>query len=123
MYACIHNNATQRLVDHEILEAPVNTSAPLGTNATFNCAVRGNRLLWRVNNQDLKTDDGIDSANERGIFIGPSSQSEHANRSSLIVLALDETNNTFKFACVADDGLPQQNIISIQVYLTVFGKL
>ena len=85
--------------------------------------MRGEALLWRVNNQDLKTDHNINLANTIGIFIGPSSQSEHANRSSLIVLASSEINNTFTFACVADDGVHHENMISATVYLAVFGEL
>ena len=59
---------------------------------------------------------------ENGIFIGPSSESEETNSSSLVVLASEQNNGTSSFACVADAGLGNMPNVGDSVYLTVFGR-
>ena len=45
-------------IEHAVLKAPQPATAPLGTNATFNCTVQhALELKWRINNLDIPLDE------------------------------------------------------------------
>ena len=97
----------------------MNTSAALGSNATFQCTVRNAGIKWRVHGEDIDWTENI--WNENGIYEGETLSSGSNSTSRLLVLA-SNNNAEFSFACVAS-GEPGQGeaIDSHKVYLSVFG--
>ena len=111
--------------DHMILEAPVNTSAPLGSNATFFCAVTRAEISWRLHGRNILLDDedAWSTAENNGVFRGEVFSNSTMNASELIVTASQENNRTFSIACSAFGGLSHSPLNSPNVLLTVFGRL
>ena len=111
--------------DHMILEAPVNTSAPLGSNATFFCAVTQAEISWRLNERNIPLDDedAWSNAENDGVFRGEVFSNSTINASVLIVTASKKSNRTFSIACSAFGGLSHPPFNSPNVLLTVFGRL
>ena len=103
----------------------MNTSAALGSNATFQCTVRNAEIKWRVNglNIDWNYQPSQSLANERGIYEGETWSNNTTNTSRLLVLATKKFNDTAEFgvACVAFGGVHHNAINSPEVYLSVFG--
>ena len=111
--------------DHMILEGPVATSAPLGTNATFYCTVQQAEISWRLNGQNIKLDDEVlwrRANNYSGVFRGEAWSNSTVNTSTLIATASEQINNTLRIACSAFGGYRSRVINSPYVFLTVFGK-
>ena len=107
------------------LEAPVNTSAPLGSNATFSCAVTQAEIRWRLNkiNLPLDDDDRWRNFENIGMFRGVEFSNSTVNASILIVTASPKINRTYSIACSAFRGYDHPLNNSQEVFLTVFGKL
>ena len=111
--------------DHMILVAPVATSAPLGSNASFYCAVTQAEISWSLNGRKIPLDDEDTwrMALNDGLFRGEIFSNSTLNASVLIVAATKENNMTFSIACSAIGKISHSPINSAEVYLTVFGKL
>ena len=122
MYNCMF--PLQYHTDHVFLEAPVNTSAPLGSNATFFCAVTQAEIRWRLNglNIPLDNEDKWRAYESIGMFRGEMFSNHTLNASVLIVTASKETNRTSSIACSAFRGYGNLPHNSPNVFLTVFGK-
>ena len=111
--------------DHRILQAPVNASAPLDSNATFYCAVTQAEISWRLNGRNILLDDehAWSIAEQDGLFRGEMFSNSTVNTSVLIIAASRENNRTFSIACSAFGGLSHLPRNSPNVFLTVFGQL
>ena len=100
-----------------------NGSAPINTNASFNCETNNSNLLsWRVvlpqhpdRNYDSRTQLQLDELNMRGIFVNNAS-------TSLTVLASKENNNTQIQCRFFHPFFPENNEFSETLNLTVLGK-
>ena len=80
--------------------------------------------MWAVNNHELTAERVVSAANEKEIYLLPSSTTNGVTSSSLIVLAWAITNITeLSYSCKAYSGIGIDPILSEPVYLTVFGKL
>ena len=104
----------------------MNTSAALGSNATFQCTVRNAEINWRVKefNIDWNSVPSQSLANEHGIiYEGETWSNNTTNTSRLLVLATEGFNDTanFELACVAFGGMGHESPKSDEVHLSVFG--
>ena len=102
----------------------MNTSTPLGSNATFFCAVTQAEISWRINGRNIALDDEVawSTAKNDGLFRGEVFSNSTMNASVLIVTASKQNNRTFSIACSAFGGLSHSPLNSPNVLLTVFGK-
>ena len=105
----------------------MNTSAPLGSNASFSCAVTQAEIRWRLDKLNIRLDDEDRWRNYEniGMFRGEDFvfSNSTVNASVLIVTASPEINRTFSIACSAFRGFGEPPNNSPEVFLTVFGKL
>ena len=86
--------------------------------------VRHASVVWAVNHHELTAERIVSAANEKGIYLLPSSTTNGVTSSSLIVLAWGITNITeLSYSCKAYSGIAFGPILSEPVYLTVFDKL
>ena len=103
-----------------ILEAPVQTTAPLGANATFRCTVVG-RIFWELDNVQILTEDLV--AGQRGVnrYV-PLSTANHSEA----VLTATFMNNGTVVQCHVEEfevvGPPLLLNSSEEVSLLVFGE-
>ena len=97
-----------------------NGSAPINTNASFNCETNNSNLLtWVVvlpqhpdRSYDSRTQIQLDELNRRGIFVDTAS-------ASLTVLASEENNNSQIYCRIFH---PLNSEFSETLNLTVLGK-
>ena len=81
--------------DRLITQPPTNTTAALGTNATFHC--RGNgEIHWKVNDTEITDLSLIQDFEQIGIY----TPLPKDTLSSLIVTATEKNNHTHEFRCL-----------------------
>ena len=113
------------MAEHSILRAPDPASAPLGSNASFNCTFTNGELMWRINGLDISLDDeetwqnAASAAN--GFFRGAITSNSSATSATLLVRASLNNNRTTTIACSVYGELGSNVKTSPAVYLTVFG--
>ena len=116
-----HDGICKQFPSDIILEAPVNTSAPLGSNATFYCAVTQAEISWRLHGDNIRLNDDSRWMNALSlqIYRGEIWSNATVNSSVLIVTAT-ESNNGTKISCFAKRAFVTTDT-SADVQLTVFG--
>ena len=117
-----------RSIEHAVLKAPQSATAPLGTNATFNCTVQhALELKWRINNLDIPLNEEnmweIAARPNNGYYRGDFWSNSTIITASLLVLASVSNNRSVNIGCAAFGGYAHPLETSPNVQLTVFGKL
>ena len=112
--------------DNNILRAPETTSAPLGSNASFNCTVENGELKWRIKGLDISLDDNETWQNAasmaNGFYRGDIIFNSMVTMATLLVAATNNNNRTTSIACSAYGEIGYDIEVSPVVYLAVFGK-
>ena len=101
----------------------MNTSAPLGFNATFYCAVTQAEISWKLNGDSIGLNEEerwMTALNPHHIYRGDIWSNATVNTSVLIVTATNNNNGTIIISCFAKRALGITET-SDGVLLTVFG--
>ena len=101
-----------------ITQPPENTTAALGTNATFSCHGNGN-VFWEIDGTQVVTEDLVQAFAEAEVYVLLPTPSV----SQLIITATEANNFTRTIQCLVDSGnvvVPPEE--SDPVYLLVFGE-
>ena len=99
-----------------ITQPPVNTTAALGTNATFSCHAKG-EVFWEVSGTQIVEANKMSSFATVGVY-APLPMNDF---SELIVTATRDNNVTRKIKCIVSLGLVMTNG-SEAVRLLVYGE-
>jgi hypothetical protein len=102
-----------------ITQPPENTTAALGTNATFSCRGTGS-VLWQINGTQVRdaSQPQVPAFERIQVFVPPPRDSS----SELIVTATRVTNATLVIICHVDPGFEMGDpIMSAAVHLLVYG--
>ena len=106
----------------QITQPPVNTTAALGTNATFSCSGVGDQIFWEVSNTQIITSDLVMNFASQVQVYAPLPTDQ--GYSELFVMATIGNNASLPIRCnVGVGNAPTGNIVeSNTVFLTVYGK-
>ena len=104
-------------------EAPQPVPFNLNDNVTFSCFVRGNELIWQVNNAQLVTPTQIADAQSIGIF-PEIIDNGNGTLSGTLQITVSESNevNMTQIGCHAVGNLTVDRTFSGFVNLTTFGE-
>ena len=106
----------------QITQPPVNTTAALGTNATFSCSGVGDQIFWEVSGTQITTSELVlRFARDAQVYAPlPTNQSS----SELFVMATIENNASLPIRCNVGVGSADAGTIveSSTVFLTVYGE-
>ena len=102
-----------------IIQPPLNTTAALGTNATFSC--RGNdNITWEISNTQIRDPNQVRKHAQYGIY----APLPKPNISELIITATNVTNFTISIICLvgSSNSLTSEIIRSEEVKLLAYGE-
>ena len=115
-------SSLSHITAQQITQPPVNTTAALGTNATFSCSGVGDQIFWEVVNTQIITSDLVmNFASQLQVYAPlPTDQGS----SELFVMATIGNNASLPIRCyVAVGGTATGSIVeSSTVVLTVYGE-
>ena len=102
-----------------IIQPPLNTTAALGTNATFSCH-GNNNITWEVANTQIRDPDQVRNHAQYGIY----APLPKPNISELIITATNVTNFTISIICLVgpSNSLTSEIIRSEEVKLFAYGE-